>query len=81
VNITRRTGEAELRSALAEAEFVFRLAAVNRPKDDPEFNEVNAGLTATVCAAIRATDRHVPLVYAHQRKPHSTTRADALCNL
>ena len=64
VNITRHTGEAKLRSAMAEAEFVFHLAAVNRPKDDGEFNEVNAGLTATVCAALRATDRQVPLVYS-----------------
>jgi UDP-2-acetamido-2,6-beta-L-arabino-hexul-4-ose reductase len=63
VSITRGTSDAALRAALAEAEFVFHLAGANRPKDESEFHDVNAGFTATVCAALRATGRQVPIVY------------------
>jgi UDP-2-acetamido-2,6-beta-L-arabino-hexul-4-ose reductase len=63
VNVTRETSEAELQASLARADFVFHLAGVNRPKDEREFNDVNAGLTATVCAALQAAGRHAALVY------------------
>jgi len=40
---------AELDSWLDEADFVFHLAGVNRPKDEEEFFTGNAGLTSTIC--------------------------------
>ena len=55
--------DAELHAGLAEADFVFHLAGVNRPKDAADFAEGNATLTAAVCATLRATGRRIPLVY------------------
>ena len=64
VSATRGTGEAALRAALAQADFVFHLAGANRPVDPNEFTQVNARFTATLCAALRANGRPVPIVYS-----------------
>jgi len=64
VSITRATRDASLRAALAEADFVFHLAGVNRPKDVAEYEQGNAGLTVSLCSILRATGRRVPLVYS-----------------
>jgi UDP-2-acetamido-2,6-beta-L-arabino-hexul-4-ose reductase len=56
------TTDAELRRAIAAADFVFHLAGVNRPKDDHEFRAGNFDFTAMVCAALEATGRAIPLV-------------------
>lgn len=64
VSITRQSGESALRAALSEADFVYHLAGVNRPKDVKEFDEGNAGLTATVCDALRAAGRRATLVHS-----------------
>lgn len=39
----------ELHNALKEADVVFHLAGVNRPKNDQEFTQVNTGLTQEIC--------------------------------
>ena len=64
VSIGRAATEEELRAAIAEAAFVFHLAGVNRPKDPSEFVKGNTQFTATLCAALRATGRPIPLVYS-----------------
>jgi UDP-2-acetamido-2,6-beta-L-arabino-hexul-4-ose reductase len=64
VNIGRDVAEAELRLALTGADFVFHLAGVNRPKDPSEFTKGNERFTATVCDALRATGRSIPIVYS-----------------
>ena len=38
----------ELKKATLEADFIFHLAGVNRPKDEKEFFEGNTGLTETI---------------------------------
>jgi UDP-2-acetamido-2,6-beta-L-arabino-hexul-4-ose reductase len=53
--------EAELRAALAQADAVFHLAGVNRPKDASEFHTGNASLTEQVCSIIREIGRS-PLI-------------------
>lgn len=60
---TRNQDVAELKSAVAEVDFVFHLAGVNRPKDISEFTVGNLGLTESVCSAIRDSGRPVPVVY------------------
>ena len=64
VSVTRAMREDALHAALRNADFVFHLAAANRPADPSEFTEVNVRLTATVCAALRATGRPVPIIYS-----------------
>jgi len=63
-SITRATSVASVRTALAEADFVFHLAGVNRPKEVSEFGQGNAGVTETLCAALAAGGRRTPVVYA-----------------
>ncbi len=53
---------------VAKADAVVHLAGVNRPVDEADFAEVNAGLTSTLCKVIQqefsTTGRYVPLVLA-----------------
>jgi UDP-2-acetamido-2,6-beta-L-arabino-hexul-4-ose reductase len=53
---------------VAQADAVVHLAGENRPTDEAAFEQVNAGLTAALCAAIehelRSSGRQVPLVLA-----------------
>ena len=63
VPVTRATPAAEVSAALAGAGFVFHLAGVNRPKDEAEFVRGNADLTRSVCEALAATGRKVPVVF------------------
>ena len=60
--ITRHSSAEDLEAALKEAEFVFHLAGVNRPKDVSEFVSGNAGLTETVCALLAGSGNKAPVV-------------------
>ncbi|MQR01321.1 UDP-2-acetamido-2,6-beta-L-arabino-hexul-4-ose reductase [Glaciimonas soli] len=48
---------------VAEADFIFHLAGINRPETEVEFKEGNADLTLALCNAVRASGRSVPIVY------------------
>lgn len=60
---TRGMAASDLAVALDEADFVFHLAGVNRPKNIIEFAEGNTGLTEQLCGLIRATGRCIPVLY------------------
>ena len=62
--VTRDTTPAELREAVAGADFVYHLAGVNRPKDPAEFATGNAGFTERLCAALAQAGRPIPVAYA-----------------
>lgn len=64
VPITRESSADDLAAALAEADFVFHLAGVNRTEDDAEFASGNLGLTEQLIAAIEASGRAVPIAYS-----------------
>ncbi len=64
LSVTRGTGEGGLRRALAEADFVYHLAGVNRPRDEREFETGNAGLTRQVCGLLLESGRPVPLAFS-----------------
>jgi UDP-2-acetamido-2,6-beta-L-arabino-hexul-4-ose reductase len=53
----------DLAVKVAQADFVFHLAGVNRPENDAEFAQGNCELTQALCDAIRAAGRPVPVVY------------------
>jgi UDP-2-acetamido-2,6-beta-L-arabino-hexul-4-ose reductase len=57
-----------LSQLLAQVDAVLHLAGENRPLDEAAFLQVNAGLTSTLCDAIKQeysnTGRHVPLILA-----------------
>lgn len=54
--------DADLANMVAEADFVFHLAGVNRPKDEMEFAQGNADLTQKLVTLLTATGRTIPLV-------------------
>lgn len=64
----RGDDKARLPQLVAQADAVVHLAGENRPIDEAAFSQVNAGLTATLCDAIKlewaSTGRHVPLALA-----------------
>ncbi len=53
---------AELEGFLREAEFVFHLAGINRPKDEAEFRTGNTVFTEDLLAQLAATGRKVPVL-------------------
>ena len=52
-----------LGECVAQADFIFHLAGVNRPQDPAEFGQGNTELTVELCKAIEATGRQIPVVY------------------
>jgi len=74
--------ESELESALREADTVYHLAGVNRPKDPAEFASGNTGFTESICASLTALGRK-PLVVisssiqAEQDNPYGVSKRDA----
>lgn len=68
--VTRETPIDELKRLLSTAAFVFHLAGVNRPKNESEFEQGNAGFTELLCAELSRVGRPIPVVLA------SSTQAD-----
>lgn len=62
VKVGRGTTEADFKRSLSEADFVYHLAGVNRPKNEAEFLEGNTDLTAFIVAELKAAGRKAPLV-------------------
>lgn len=52
-----------LSAKVAQADFIFHLAGINRPKNDAEFAEGNADLTRHLCDIVKASGRAVPIIY------------------
>lgn len=63
LRFVRGDSTADLATKVAQADFVFHLAGVNRPKDDAEFAEGNCDLTRALCDALLASGRKIPVVY------------------
>jgi UDP-2-acetamido-2,6-beta-L-arabino-hexul-4-ose reductase len=53
-----------LTEMVAKADAIVHLAGENRPEDVIDFALVNTELTRTLCFAIRATGRNIPLIFA-----------------
>jgi len=47
------SGEEVLAQGLAESDWIFHLAGVNRPSRDEEFEETNTGLTRKICGRLQ----------------------------
>lgn len=48
---------------IKDADFIFHLAGINRPKNDAEFIEGNCELTRALCNAVKASGRSIPIIY------------------
>ena len=53
----------QLFSKVAEADFIFHLAGINRPTDEREFAVGNSDLTLQLCEAIKKCSRSIPVAY------------------
>lgn len=60
---SRENDPKDLPALVAQVDFVFHLAGVNRPQDPEEFKTGNAGLTQALSDAIIASGRKIPLIY------------------
>lgn len=63
LRFTRDDSMAVLPALVAQADFVFHLAGVNRPEDPDEFKRGNTDLTHALCNAIVSSGRQTPLLY------------------
>lgn len=66
VEVLRFTREDALQSLpelVAQVDFVFHLAGVNRPQNPQEFYAGNTDLTRELCESIRLSGRKVPVLY------------------
>jgi UDP-2-acetamido-2,6-beta-L-arabino-hexul-4-ose reductase len=54
--------QATLPTLLAEADFIFHLAGVNRPQNVEEFSTGNAGLTQTIVSLLQKQGKKTPLL-------------------
>ena len=70
LEFVRESSDEDLKSYCESAEFVFHMAGVNRPADEKEFREVNAGLTQRLMSYLEAADNNSPVVF------NSSTRVE-----
>jgi UDP-2-acetamido-2,6-beta-L-arabino-hexul-4-ose reductase len=61
---TRDHTSADLCQLVAQADLVFHLAGVNRPRDPAEFQQGNADLTQALCDALQQSGKATPVVYS-----------------
>jgi len=64
LTFTRDHQPAELPPLVAQADFIFHVAGVNRPKNISEFEAGNSDLTRMLCSAVAMTGRPIPILYA-----------------
>ena len=63
LRFTRENTQEDLPGLVAQADFIFHLAGVNRPQDPKEFQTGNTDLTQALGDALKACERQVPVVY------------------
>ncbi|MBC8422587.1 SDR family oxidoreductase [bacterium] len=71
-----------LAGLVAQADWVFHLAGVNRPEDPAEFREGNVDLTAHLLDLLEAGERRVPVVFtssiqADRDNPYGVSKREA----
>jgi len=64
LSYTRENKIDELEGLVKQSDAIVHLAGENRPQNLAAFDEVNAGLTQTLCSVIRQTGRTIPLLLA-----------------
>lgn len=62
VEVDRETSREQLSQVLADVDFVYHLAGINRPKDEVEFQRGNADLTSYIVDHLTLNGKKVPLM-------------------
>jgi len=61
---TRESSTQNLEGLIKDTDFVVHLAGENRPKDEKDFDVVNARLTMSICDALRSLGKNTPIILA-----------------
>ena len=61
---TRENSIHDLEELIKDTDFVVHLAGENRPRDEKYFDIVNAGLTASICDALRSSGKNATIILA-----------------
>jgi len=61
---TRENSTEDLKELINDADCIVHLAGVNRPKDEKDFEIINAGLTLSICNIVRQLDKNIPIILA-----------------
>lgn len=82
LEVHHETSEAVFLEYLSEADFIFHLAGVNRPKDISEFQKGNADLTKFMVEELERLNRKVPIVFSsstqiNQANPYGESKLAA----
>ena len=83
LSFSRENTIEELKKLVNKADAVVHLAGENRTKDISAFDEVNVGLTQSICDVVRATGRKIPLIFASSTwvnyldNPYGKSKRDA----
>jgi UDP-2-acetamido-2,6-beta-L-arabino-hexul-4-ose reductase len=82
LGFVRGESVSDLATKVAQVDFVFHLAGVNRPQNEAEFAQGNRDLTAALCDAIRVSGRAIPVVYTsstqvEHENPYGTSKRGA----
>ena len=80
--IEKDTPQKELITALEQADFVYHLAGVNRPKDDCEFTQGNSELTVFIVNQLQASGKQTPIMLSSSMQaeldnPYGISKAGA----
>ncbi|WP_305815685.1 UDP-2-acetamido-2,6-beta-L-arabino-hexul-4-ose reductase [Photobacterium leiognathi] len=62
IKIDRTNSDEELNLALENADFIFHLAGINRPKTEEEFYVGNSGLTEKITTQLESIGRSTPIL-------------------
>ncbi len=79
-DITNTLGDLE--EYLKEADFIFHLAGVNRPKEEKEFKEGNIDFTRNIISTLEKLGKKTPIVFsssiqAKQKNPYGESKKSA----
>jgi len=64
VTYTRKNSINDLERLIKDVDCVIHLAGENRPKDEKDFDVVNAGLTSCICDVLRSSGKSIPIILA-----------------
>lgn len=79
VPFVRGDSLSSLPEKIKDADFIFHLAGINRPKNDAEFIEGNCELTRALCNAVKDSGRTIPIIYtssiqAERENPYGSSK-------
>ena len=63
IKFTRQSSIEELSAILSKVDFVCHAAGVNRPKDEDDFDRVNADLTKRLCIELQKVKKNIPIIF------------------